>query len=146
MLQKSLTISTLSYLHTKNSDYLKTAERVAGYFMDNIPESGLIPVDFRQPSDVCMEDSSTAAIAACGLIELARQKGEDDGRTYLDAALKLLRVLAANSISWNEGEDHLLAKCTAAYHDELHEFPIIYGDYYFLEALMKLNRKELFIW
>ncbi len=137
---------TLSYIHTKNVIFLKTAEKIAGYFMDNIPKNGLIPVDFRQPANLFIEDSSAAAIASCGLIELARQKGGEDGRLYLDAALKLLPALAANSISWDEREDHLLTKCTAAYHDEMHEFPIIYGDYYFLEALMKLTGDELFIW
>ncbi len=38
--------------------------------MANIPESGLIPVDFRQPADVSLEDSTAAAIAACGLISI----------------------------------------------------------------------------
>ncbi len=83
---------TLSYLHTGDASFLETAERIAGYFMANIPESGLIPVDFRQPADVSLEDS------------------------------------------------------TAAYHDKEHEFSIIYGDYYFLEAMMKLAGRELFIW
>ena len=137
---------TLSYMHTKDASFLEAAEKVAGYFMDNIPENGLIPVDFRQPEDVSIEDSTAAAIAACGLIELAKQKTGKQGRVYLDAAIKMLKALTENSVSWNEGEDNLLTKCTAAYHDEEHEFSIIYGDYYFLEALMKLTDKELFIW
>ena len=33
----------LSYLHTKDSSFLDTAERVANYFLANIPESGFIP-------------------------------------------------------------------------------------------------------
>lgn len=35
---------------------------------------------------------------------------------------------------------------TVNYENKTHEFSIIYGDYYFLEALMKLTGKELFIW
>ena len=49
-------------------------------------------------------------------------------------------------MNWNEEEDDLLQKCTAAYHDAEHEFSIIYGDYYYLEALMKLTEKEQFLW
>ena len=60
--------------------------------------------------------------------------------------MKLLRALERDSFSWNEQEDNFLTKCTGAYHDKEHEFSIIYGDYYFLEALMKLAGKELFIW
>ena len=136
----------LSYLHTQNNAYLETAERIANYFIANIPDSGLIPVDFRQPEDVKLEDSTAAAIASCGLIELARQKDGRQQKIYLNAALKMLQALTKNSFNWNEEEDNLLTKCTAAYHDEKHEFSIIYGDYFFLEALMKLTDKELFIW
>ncbi len=137
---------TLSYLHTKNPAYLDTAERIANYFIANIPESGLIPVDFRQPEEVSYQDSTAAAIAACGLIELSRLREGRQSRVYLEAALKLLRALAEHSVNWDEAADNLLEKCTAAYHDREHEFSIIYGDYYFLEALMKLTGKELFIW
>ena len=137
---------TLSYLHTKEELYLDTAERIANYFIANIPEDGLIPVDFRQPPEVSYQDSTAAAIAACGLIELSKLREGRQGSVYLNAALKLLHALAEYSVNWNEAEDNLLEKCTAAYHDKVHEFSIIYGDYYFLEALMKLNEKELFIW
>lgn len=137
---------TLSYLHTKNESFLETAERIANYFIANIPESGLIPVDFRQPVDVEWEDSTAAAIAACGLIELAKLKEGRQSKIYLESALKMLKALTEKSFNWNEDEDNLLTKCTAAYHDKEHEFSIIYGDYYFLEALMKLTGKELFIW
>lgn len=137
---------TLSFLHTGDRAYLETAERIANYFIANIPESGLIPVDFRQPEDVTWEDSTAAAIAACGLIELAKLHEGRQQKLYLDAALKLLRALADYRLNWDENEDNLLTKCTGAYHDKEHEFSIIYGDYYFLEALMKLTGQELFIW
>lgn len=136
----------LSFLHTGNSSYLETAERIANYFIANIPDSGLIPVDFRQPLEITLEDSTAAAIASCGLIELAKQKEGRQSKIYLDAALKMLQALTNNSFNWNEDEDNLLTKCTAAYYDKTHEFSIIYGDYYFLEALMKLTGNELFIW
>ncbi len=137
---------TLSYLHTKDASYLETAQRIANYFMANIPQSGLIPVDFRQPVDVTWEDSTAAVIAACGLIELAKLTEGRQSGLYLNAALKMLTALTEKSFNWNEDEDNLLTKCTAAYHDKKHEFSIIYGDYYFLEALMKLVGRELFIW
>ena len=132
----------LSYLHTKDASYLETAQRIANYFMANIPQSGLIPVDFRQPADVAWEDSTAAAIAACGLIELAKLTEGRQSGLYLNAALKMLTALTEKSFNWNEDEDNLLTKCTAAYHDKEHEFSIIYGDYYFLEALMKLVGRE----
>jgi unsaturated chondroitin disaccharide hydrolase len=136
----------ISYLHTKNPAYLETSKRIANYFIANIPENGLIPVDFRQPADCTWEDSIAAALAACGFIELAKLEKGRDQRVYLDQALRLLKTLADSRCSWDEASDELLEKCTAAYHDTVHEFSIIYGDYYFIEALMKLAETELFIW
>ncbi|MCR5716620.1 MAG: glycoside hydrolase family 88 protein [Lachnospiraceae bacterium] len=144
---------TLSYLHGKDPEYLAAAKASADYFISCIPESGPIPVDFRQPRDVTWEDSTAAAIAACGLIELYRclikDAGEGwtpDAEKYLSAAMKLLRTLDEQRCIWGTESDALLTKCTAAYHDAEHEFTIIYGDYFFIEAIMKLLEKELFIW
>lgn len=144
----------MSYRHTKDvkgyeeksESYLNTAKRVANYFIVNIPESGLIPVDFRQPADCALEDSTAAAIAACGLLEIAESVQPEDRHVYHDAAMKLLRALEEKRCNWSEDCDNIVEKCTAAYHDEEHEFSIIYGDYYFIEAIWKLTGQELFIW
>ncbi len=137
---------TLSYIHTGDEKYLNTARRIAHYFIANTPESGLIPVDFRQPADCTWEDSTAAAVAACGLIELSKHTTGRDSELYLNAALKMLKVLDKSRCSWSPDIDNLLEKCTAAYHDKEHEFAIIYGDYYFMEAVLKLADKEVFIW
>lgn len=137
---------TLSYIHTKNVGYLNTAKRVANYFIANTPENGLIPVDFRQPLDCSLEDSTAAAIAACGMLEIANQLEEPDKSVYRNAAVRMLKALDENRCSWSEDTDNILEKCTAAFHDKEHEFSIIYGDYYFIEAIWKLTGQELFIW
>lgn len=136
----------LSYIHTKEERYLATSKKVADYFIANIPASKLIPVDFRQPGTPAYEDSTAAAIASCGLIELAKYVPVNEKSKYEDAALGMLRALADKRCNWDGNVDNLVEKCTAAYHDAEHEFPIIYGDYYFIEAIWKLMGKELFIW
>ncbi len=132
---------TLSYLHTGKICYLDTAERVADYFCSQIPESGLIPVDFCRPGD--WEDSSAAAIGACGLLELSKVSQKNG---YYDAALRLLKALWEKRCCVTADKDYLLEKCTAAYHDRAHEFSLIYGDYYFIEAIFKLTGEEIFLW
>ncbi len=134
---------TLSYIHTKDVNYLIAAEKIAKYFISQIPEDNLIPVDFRQPSDCKLEDSTAAAIAACGLIELSKILSND---LYLNSTVKLIKALAEKRCNFNTDTDNLIEKCTAAYHDKAHEFSIIYGDYYFIEAVWKLTGEELFIW
>lgn len=134
---------TLSYIHTGRHEYLDTAERVAGFFTAHIPESGLIPVDFSQDANCDFEDGIAAAVAACGLIELAKASGNT---SYRETAERLLTALAEKRCDFTKDRDNILTHCSAAYHDERHNFPIVYGDYYFTEAVLKLCGKETFLW
>ncbi|MGN1147350.1 MAG: glycoside hydrolase family 88 protein, partial [Lachnospiraceae bacterium] len=137
---------TLSYIHTGKEAYLHTAKKVADFFLAHIPESNLIPVDFCQPAEPAYEDSTAGAIASCGLLELAKRVLPEDAGRYRNAALSMLKALSEKRCNWREDCDNILEKCTAAYHDKNHEFSIIYGDYYFIEAIWKLTGQELFIW
>ena len=160
---------TLSYLHTHEQRYLDTAMKIADRFMERIPADGLIPVDFDQPDEPDYKDSTAAAIAACGFITLAQCLGGCKGPSpmsadtfggsqpvpegrrlvsekYLAAAEIMLSALDEKDCDYDPEHDELLTRCTAAYHDKDHEFPIIYGDYYYIEAIWKLTGRELFIW
>lgn len=136
----------ISYLHTGKQEYLDTAKRIAHYFIANIPESGIIPVDFRQPGAPEWCDDTAAAIAAGGLIELAKLVGELEQDLYLRAALRLLRALDQRHCDYTKKSDSFLQKGTAAYHSREHEFSIIYGDYFYIEAILKLKGTEFLIW
>ena len=138
----------ISYIHTKEEKYLTCAKHVADYFMSNIKEDGLVLVDFRQPEDCKWEDSSATTIAVCGMLEIARcasEAGDEDGKKYYDAALRLLKTLAEKRCNFTLACDNIVEKCTGAFHDERHEFPLMYADYYFLEAIWKLTGQEIFI-
>lgn len=141
---------TLSYMHTGEKKYLETALKVADRFIERIPESGLIPVDFDQPAEPAYIDSTAAAIASSGLITLYNilcdEQHSDEYSKYLEAAEKMLSALDELDCDYDPEHDELLTRCTAAYHDKEHEFPIIYGDYYYIEAIWKLTGRELFIW
>ncbi|MCR5675930.1 MAG: glycoside hydrolase family 88 protein [Lachnospiraceae bacterium] len=65
---------------------------------------------------------------------------------YREAAERLLLALDSGDADYDPAHDELLTKCTAAYHDREHNFPIIYGDYFYIEAIWKLTGRELFIW
>ncbi len=136
----------MSFRHTGKEEYLNTAKKIAHYFIANIPEDGLIPVDFRQPADPLWYDDTAAAIAACGLLEIAAQVGELEQEMYLNAAYKLLKALYDNHCDFTEDNDCVLTKCSSSYHAEDHEFAIIYGDYFFLEALLKIRGNDFYLW
>ena len=150
----------LSYKYTGEKKYLETAMKVADYVLSELDEKFpeyLVPVDYRQPKEPYLEDSTASAITASGLLELAGLLSGEikvktgagsavdsaDADKYLTAAIKLLKVLDEKRSDYTTNKDNILEKCTAAYHDAKHEFAIIYGDYYYIEALMKLTGNAL---
>lgn len=152
----------ISYRHTGKRLYLDQAMRVADFFVAHIPESGLIPVDFLQPGDVDFEDSCGAAAAASGLLELAGQiadlsaeeSGEsredevlwDKAQVYTSAALRILRSLASKRADWSDASDAVLTHCSPAYRAASHNMTMVYADYYFFEALLKITGEGVFLW
>ncbi len=132
----------LSHRHTKRADFLATAERVARNFLTHVPKNGHIPADFDQPEGCGLEDGSAAAIAACGLFELASLTNK---REYAEGADFLLGALA-EECDFSAEHDFLLPRCTVAYHDGMHNVPLVYADYFFAEALLKQIGKETFLW
>ncbi|KAH9915796.1 glycoside hydrolase family 88 protein [Epithele typhae] len=63
------------YKHTQKYDYIQTARRMSDYFLDNLPDDGVVPWDFNAPLDPPRPaDSSAAMIAANGLLLLANRR------------------------------------------------------------------------
>ncbi|MGV7119035.1 glycoside hydrolase family 88 protein [Paenibacillus kyungheensis] len=136
----------MSYKHTDKQEYLDTAKRIAHYFIANIPDNAIIPIDFRQPQEPAYQDSTAAAIAACGLIEIAHVVHDFEKAMYLRAAVKLLKALDEQSIDWSDNCHCFLKNGSASYHSTQHHQSIIYGDYYFMEAMFKLKGNDLYFW
>lgn len=134
----------MSYKHTKEVRYLAMAQKIAEYFIAHIPADGRIPVDFCQPEEPAYYDDIAAAVAACGLLELAMLLPENQ-KKYLEPALRLLEQLEKTA-DWDESRDGYLQNCSADYHGKEHNVNFTYGDYYFYEALLKLTGQEIYLW
>ena len=128
----------LSYRYTKNKEYLDTAKKIAHYFIANAQASQWrVVCDFKQPKESVIYDSTAAAIAACGLLEFADFAEENEKELYTAAAKELIKVLEEEFCDWTEDEDSILQRGTEAYNRGIH-MPIIYGDYFFAEAIYRL--------
>lgn len=134
-----------SYKHTGKKEYLDTAKKIAGYFISKIPENGLIPSDFCQPEIPHIQDDIAAGAASCGLIELAEILPENSD-IYLGAALKMLHALDLQSCDWNKDTDGITLKGTMAYNTPGKNMNYVYGDYFFVEAILKLKGNEICVW
>lgn len=127
----------LAYRYTHNEKYLNTAKRIAHYFIACTERTNWIPLcDFRQPEKPILYDTTAGACAACGLMEIADFVAESEKKLYSDAAVNMIFALE-KECNWSENEDSVLQNGTEAY-DSGHHMPIIYGDYFFTEAIYRL--------
>lgn len=137
---------TLSYIHTKEQRYLDTALKVANYFISQTEKTNWLPrLDFCQPDTPLYYDSTAGAIAACGLIELAKIVNEQDKEKYLSCALNILKAMEKNWCDWTDDNDSILQMGSVMYSAGIH-IPIIYGDYFFTEAILKLKGNDFLPW
>jgi unsaturated chondroitin disaccharide hydrolase len=135
-----------SYKHTMKKEYLDTAKKVAHYCIANIPDDGIIPIDFRQPHEPKWEDSCGACVIAGGLLEVARYVSDLEKDMYIRAAVKILKAIDETRADWSNDCDAIVQKCSGAYHDKKHHFTMVYADYFFIEALYKLVGTGILIW
>ncbi len=136
----------ISYLHTGKAEYLDTARRSARFILSCLPESGIIPADFRQPPEPAWEDSCGACVIAGGLVELSRLVPEPEAGEYLNAALRILRTLAEERCDWSRSCDAIVQNCSAAWDCGTHHTTMVYADYFFTEAVCKLRHSGQLLW
>lgn len=131
---------TMAYRFTKNPGYLAQAEATAKFFMEhpNLPDDGIPYWDFDDPAiPNAQRDASAAAVAASAVLELFTITKK---QVYLDYANKVLASL--NSVEYlldaSIQAPFILKHSTGNWpkKDEMDE-PIVYADYYFLEALIR---------
>ena len=137
---------TISYLHTKKEEFLQMAQRAASYFIAHMPKDGIIPVDFLQPPLPALEDSCAGVIAASGLLSLAECVSSKEAEDYEEAAFRILKTIAEKRCSFGRECDAIVQKCTGSYHGGDHHITMVYADYFFLEAILKLTGKGFFLW
>ena len=138
---------TLSYLCTGKAAYLDTAKRVANYFVASLPEDGVPPCDFRQPAEPDLKDCAAGAIAASGLLTLAQALPACEGQPYEAAALRMLTAMESCYADWTQLSPAILHHCTAAWHDiPQRHITMDYADYFFIEAIGKLQGEKRLFW
>jgi len=129
----------LSYKYTGDLKYLEVSRRVADYFIANLSDDGIPVVDFKAPAEPVMKDTAAAAIAVSGIIELMTLLDDKENQCYRDAVERLLKGLEDNC-DFGLNKQSILQNGTERYHSTtgIH-IPIIYGDYYLMEALLKIK-------
>ena len=108
--------------------------------MAHLPEAKVPYWDFRcVPEERYAFDSSASACAASGLLEIAGLvKGPERKKYYRQKAEEILKSLYENFADFSSETQGILQKGTVNFPKNKHiNVPIIYGDYFFTEALIK---------
>lgn len=132
---------TMCYRETKDKAYLVQADHIADYIFhqaQNLPADKIPYWDFNDPKiPASPRDASAAAIMASGLFELSQYSSK--GKAYRKTAEQLLSTLSKDYTS-KPGTNYgfLLEHSTGnkPSNSEI-DVPIIYADYYYLEALLR---------
>jgi unsaturated chondroitin disaccharide hydrolase len=141
----------LSYAYTKDESLIRLSKSLADYFLARLPEDGIVYWDLIFTEGKEQEkDSSAAAIAVCGLLELAKQLklGDPDKERYEKAAIAMLIALSDRYTTVDHPESNGIL-IHAVYNkprgmgiDEC----TIWGDYYYLEALARVLTNWRLYW
>lgn len=137
----------LAYRYTKKTEYIEDFERVTRYFLEHLP-SDMVPYWDLEFGDGSGEprDSSSASIAACGMLEMADYLEWEKAAYYRSAAGKIMKSVATNYAVKSKEESNGLVlhstyskkspynTCTPEGVDECN----IWGDYFYMEALIRL--------
>ncbi len=131
---------TMVFRETGDARFLETARRIADFYLDHLPADHVPYWDFAAPGiPNAPRDSSAAAVAAAGLLELATL--ETDGARsdrYAQAARDTITSLSSPAYlaEGTAGRSILLHGTQNAPVGET-DRGLIYGDYYFVEALLR---------
>lgn len=136
--------NALSYRYNRDPSLLENAKGLARYFLNHLPEDLVAYWDLVFVKGGEERDSSAAAIAACGLLELgaALHIADPDRRLFENAALHIAASLAKSytTAPLPQSTGLLLhgvyAKPDKKGVDECTSF----GDYFYLEALVRIAR------
>jgi len=135
---------TMTYRETNNPLFLETARKIADFFIENLPDDSIPYWDFMAPNIPDEpRDTSAAAIAASGFFELSTLIPErEESIRYYRMALNILSSLcSAEYLSkGTESEGILLHGVGSKPHNSEIDVSLIYGDYYFIEALLRYKR------
>jgi len=132
--------------YTQDRVFLDTAERLADFYIERTPESGIPPNDWEEPEPHLPCESSAAAITASGMWRLANQTLDPQRcKVYRRCTFSILdtlttpNFLAVDRPGWEgillHGIYHLPQNTGV---DE----SMIWGDYFLLESLNSILQEE----
>ncbi|MGL5347626.1 MAG: glycoside hydrolase family 88 protein [Peptostreptococcaceae bacterium] len=139
-----------NYRYNKVEESKYIYERVLNYYLNRLPEDLICYWDLVfTEKDNEPRDSSSAAIVACGILEMNKYMDDCEEKTiYTNVAHQTLRNLMENYTSKDEQNANcvLLHGVYSWQHNKGINEGNLWGDYYYMEALMRLYKDWNLYW
>ncbi len=143
---------TMAYRYTRDARMLQTAQKVTDYYLARLPADSVPNWDFDAPSQ--QKDSSAAAITASALLELSTFVTDPTvAQRYRNAALAMLDSLSSPAyLAAGTTSPGVLLHGVAFFTTPIKpsgediDKSLIYGDYYFVEALVRFKLQSAGGW
>lgn len=136
---------TVVYRETKEPRFLDFVQKVADVYLEHLPDDYVPYWDFNDPAiPYAPRDASAACVVASALLELSGYVSPGKGQEYKKAAVCMLESLSSDKYRSGKSKPAFLLHSTGNYpsHSEI-DAAIIYADYYYIEALMRLKQMKL---
>lgn len=133
---------TMVYRYTREPRFLQFAQQVTDAMLRLLPADGIPYWDMCDPAiPNTYRDASSAAIIASALIDLADYAPATDARRYRAAARKILRSLSSPAYqSGSRNPAFLMHSVGNQPAGSEIDYSINYADYYYIEALKKMEQ------
>lgn len=136
---------TVVYRETKEPRFLDFVQKVADVYLEHLPDDYVPYWDFNDPAiPYAPRDASAACVVASALLELSGYVSPEKGQEYKKAAVCMLESLSSDKYRSGKSKPAFLLHSIGNYpsHSEI-DAAIIYADYYYIEALMRLKQMKL---
>lgn len=145
----------LAYKYTQRKEYIDIFKNVTQYYLEHLPKD-MVPfwdLEFTD-GDEQPRDSSSASIAACGMLEMIKSMNEEDAALYRRYAEQMMKALYDGyAVKDEQLSNGLVLHSTYSNHspyntcnhygvDECNSW----GDYFYMEALTRLHKDWKLYW
>lgn len=145
----------LAYKYTRREEYIEIFKHVTQYFLEHLPKD-MVPfwdLEFTD-GDAQPRDSSSASIAACGMLEMIQYLDKEDAAIYRKLAKQIMKSVYNNyAVKDPKVSNGLVLHSTYSNHspyntcnhcgvDECNSW----GDYFYMEALTRLQKDWIPYW
>lgn len=138
---------TMAYRYTHKPEFLEFAQKVTDVYIKRLQQTSddWVPMwDMDDPRGLnAPKDASTAAVVASALTELSKYVDAEKGKEYQQYAKNMLYDLSTSKYQSRKKNVAFLMHSTGNHpaNSEI-DASIIYADYYYIEALLRLKNKN----